>query len=121
MRWRSGWLAACSCVLALAACGGTSGPRLPQAYAQTLSSRADRAAELLDRGRTCRAALLVATIRDEAIAAINAHTIPAPLQEDLLSRSNDLADAVRCGSPLSGSPSPAARARALAAWARDHS
>jgi hypothetical protein len=122
MRWPSAWLAACSCAVFVAACGGnSSGPTLPQSYAATAQAQAHRAAELLEGGRTCMATRIVLGLQRETIRALNAHRIPGPLQEELLAHVNDLVDVVRCGPPVEATPSPAARARRLVTWLRDHS
>jgi hypothetical protein len=92
-RWLIVSLTACS----LAGCGHAkhAAPRLPPPLAQQLAREADavntrREASLLQR---------------RVIAAINAHRVPAALQEELQSRANGVAE----------QPS---RARSFAAWLR---
>ena len=120
MRSLSAWLAASSCVL-LVACGGSSAPRLPSNYAGPAAMQADQAVTLLAGRSTCTARRLLLQMQKEAIRQVNAHRIPAELQEELLSRINDLVGVVGCGPPIGATPTPVARAKALAAWIRDHS
>ncbi len=121
MRWPSVWLAACSCVVLVAACGGSSAPRLPSEYAEPAALQADEAVTLLAGRSTCTARRLLLRMQKEAISAVNADRIPPELQEGLLSRINDIVGVVGCGPPIAVTPTPTARAKALAAWIRGHS
>ncbi len=121
MRSLSAWVAACSCVVLVAGCGGSSGPRLPSDYAGPAALQADQAVVLLRGRSTCTARRLLLAMQKEAIRQVNAHAIPPALQEGLLSRINDLVGVVECGPPINATPAPAARATALATWIRAHS
>jgi hypothetical protein len=96
-RWLIVSLTACS----LAGCGQAEhtapSPRLPQLLAHRLAREADAV-------HTRRAAL---RLQSHVILAINAGLVPAPLQEELQSRANAVAE----------QPS---RARSFSAWLRRH-
>jgi hypothetical protein len=100
-RWLLVSLTGCSC--ALAGCGSSKHaapppPRLPHALALRLAREADAVA---------RTPKLAVRLQRDVIAAINARRVPGPLQEELQSRANALAD----------TPTRS-RARSFAAWLR---
>ena len=101
-RWLLVSLTGCSC--ALAGCGSAKHaappppPRLPHALAVRLAREADAVA---------RYPKLAVRLQQDVIAAINARRVPGPLQEELQSRANALAD----------TPTRS-RARSFAAWLR---
>ena len=111
MRWLSASVAASSCALLLAGCGeggakqqrAAPQPRLPQAVAQELASRADRVEERLGANDRCGALAEASQLQREVIQAINAHRVPRRLQEPLQSAANQLAARVgacaRVGKP----------------------
>jgi hypothetical protein len=91
----------------LAGCGGgdrpeqrvAPQPRLPRTMAQDFATRADRVADMLAANDTCGAMRSANTLRDDIIAAINAHQVPRALQEPLLSSSNSLVARIGVCSP----------------------
>jgi hypothetical protein len=111
MRWLSASVAASSCALLLAGCGGGDArqqpagpqPRLPRAVAQQLAARADRVGERLGANDRCGAVAEASRLQSEVIQAINAHRVPRRLQEPLQSAANQLAvrvgACVRVGKP----------------------
>jgi hypothetical protein len=111
MRWLSASVAASSCALLLAGCGGGDArqhhrapqPRLPRAVAQDLAARADRVGERLAANDRCGAVAEASRLQSEVIQAINAHRVPRRLQEPLQSAANQLAArigaCVRVGKP----------------------
>jgi hypothetical protein len=96
MRWRSASVAASSCALLLAGCGGgaeqaTPGPRpprIPTDVARQLAAEADLIATAQPGSCTARAA--AARLQSEAIQAIQSRRVPARYQEPLLSAANAL-------------------------------
>lgn len=97
MRWQSALVAASSCLLLLAGCGGkdavertTSQPRLPEVVAHQLAARAEQIASRLDAGDTCGALAQATALRSELTVAINAHRIPTAFLEPLSSSVNGL-------------------------------
>jgi hypothetical protein len=97
--------------LALAGCGaggGPSGPRLPRAVATSLAARADALAAARNG---CAGQRELAALRRGAIAAINAHRVPAAFQEELLAAVNRLT-APACVRPAAAAPAEAAPVRA---------
>jgi hypothetical protein len=88
--------------LGLAGCGGGSEhraappPRLPAALGSDLAARSDRVAQALDAGDGCGAAALANELQQQTIAAINAHRVPAPFQEDLAASVTDLVSRIQC-------------------------
>jgi hypothetical protein len=120
MRWPSAWLPACSCALVLAGCGGADAARLPSSYAVPAVAQADRTGRLLDGRRQCAASSLAVRLQARTIDAINAGTIPPPLQEDLLGRVNLLVASIPCGAMKRHGRDPTELARALRDWLRDH-
>jgi hypothetical protein len=94
--------AALLAALGLAGCGGGSEhraaapPKLPPALATSLAARSDRVAQALDAGDACGAAALAKDLQQQTIAAINAHRVPAPFQEDLAASVTDLASRIEC-------------------------
>jgi hypothetical protein len=111
MRWLSGSVAASSCALLLAGCGGGDArqqraapqPRLPRALAQQLAARADSVGRRLDTNDRCGAVAEASRLQSEVIQAINAHRVPRRLQEPLQSAANQLVArvgaCVRVGKP----------------------
>lgn len=91
MRWPSAWLAACSCAVLLAGCGGHEAapppkpPRIPPAVAQQLAADADAVARLSG----CSAHDPAARLRSETISLIA--RVPARYREQLMSAANELA------------------------------
>jgi hypothetical protein len=111
MRWPTAWLSACSCALALAACGGSETapppPTLPAALAEQLAGRADAVAARLDSGDPCGAAQQAAGLQQAAIQALNRPgRIPAELREDLGVAVADLVDRAQ-GECAAAQPPPA--------------
>jgi hypothetical protein len=103
MRWPSAWLAACSCAVLLAGCGGHEAaapakpPPIPPAVAQQLAAEADAVAALSG----CSAHDAAVKLQRETIAAIS--RVPARYQEQLMSAANDLAARVpACPPPKRG-------------------
>jgi hypothetical protein len=97
MRWLSASVAASSCALLLAGCGGASTkqtaptprpPRIPAELAQRLAAEADLIAGAPPGSCTARAA--AARLQAETIQAIQSHRLPARYQEPLTSATNDL-------------------------------
>jgi hypothetical protein len=99
MRWRNALVAASSCALLLAGCGGgetrqqrpAPRPRLPHAVAQQLAAQADRIGERLAANDRCGAVADASRLQSQVIDAINAHRVPRRLQEPLQSAVNSLA------------------------------
>lgn len=89
-------------VLCLAGCGSGAErnaapqPRLHRQLATALAGRSDLVAQALDAGDTCEALRLAQDLQRQTIAAINAGRVPAPLQEPLQDRVNDLAGRIPC-------------------------
>ena len=94
--------AALLAALGLAGCGGGSEdraappPKLPPTLATNLAARSDRVAQALDAGDACAAAALAKELQQQTIAAINAHRVPAPFQEDLAASVTDLVSRIEC-------------------------
>lgn len=94
--------AALLAALGLAGCGGgperraTPPPRLPPAVGSALAAQSDRVAQALDAGDGCSAAALAQELQQHTIAAINAHRVPAPFQEDLAASVTDLVSRITC-------------------------
>jgi hypothetical protein len=94
MRWRSAWLAGCSCAALLAGCGGREAapppkpPPIPPAVAQQLAADADAVARLSG----CSAHDAAAKLQSDTIAAIS--RVPARYREQLMSAANDLVSRV---------------------------
>ncbi len=88
--------------LALAGCGGGSEhraappPKLPPTLGSDLAAQSDRVARALDAGDGCGAAALAKELQQQTIAAINAHRVPAPFQEDLAASVTDLVSRIVC-------------------------
>ncbi|MDX6412723.1 MAG: hypothetical protein QOH23_133 [Gaiellaceae bacterium] len=88
--------------LGLTGCAGGSEhraappPKLPPALGSDLAAQSDRVAQALDAGDGCRAAALAKTLQHQTIAAINAHRVPTPLQEDLAASVTDLVSRIQC-------------------------
>jgi hypothetical protein len=82
----------------LAGCGGgettTEEPTLPRPLAERLAAQSEAVADALAAGDTQSAAARAATLRDEAIAAINDGRVPPELQEELGAAVNLLAEDV---------------------------
>lgn len=97
MRWQSASVAASSCALLLAGCGGGSAkqtasaprsPRIPAAVARQLAAEADLIASA-PQG-SCTARVAAARLQAETIQVIQSHRLPARYQEPLTSAANDL-------------------------------
>jgi hypothetical protein len=88
--------------LGLAGCGGGSDhraappPKLPPALGSGLAAQSDRVAHALDVGDDCGAVALAKELQQQTIAAINAHRVPAPFQEDLTASVTDLVSRIQC-------------------------
>jgi hypothetical protein len=96
MRWPSALLAACSCALLLAGCGGggsqrtvtaTRPPRIPADIASRLAASAQQVAAL--PAGSCEARDAAARFRAEVIASIA--RVPPRYQEQLMTSANELA------------------------------
>jgi hypothetical protein len=98
IRWPAAWLSACSCALALAACGGTEEeaappPTLPRTVAARLAADADAVAARLEAGDPCGAAESAAALQQTAVGALNRPgQVPDELKEDLGLAVADLVD-----------------------------
>jgi hypothetical protein len=94
--------AALLAALGLAGCGGGSEhraappPKLPPTLGSDLAAQSDRVAQALDAGDGCSAAALAKVLQQQTIAAINAHRVPAPFQEDLAASVTDLVSRIAC-------------------------
>jgi hypothetical protein len=96
---------------ALVGCGSgqrPEGPRLARDLAQSLATRADALAAAHDG---CSAQRALERLRAAAIAAVNAHRVPAAFQEELLGAVNRLT-APACARPAAAAPAAASPARA---------
>jgi hypothetical protein len=88
--------------LVLSGCGATEHaarplpPALPHAVASDLAATSDEVAAALAAGDSCRALTLAHGLQAQTIAAINAHRVPAGLQEQLSATVNGLVARVRC-------------------------
>ncbi len=104
MRWRSVSLAASSCALLLAGCGGGGRaapkprpPRIPADVAQQLATEADQVAAASTEDCSARGA--ATRLRQDVIAAIQSGRVPPRYQEPLLSSANDLVDRIGACTP----------------------
>jgi hypothetical protein len=96
MRWPSASLAACSCALLLAGCGGgtkqtvttSKPPRIPADLASRLASEADRIATLPTG--SCDARDAAARFQADVVDSIG--RVPTRYQEHLMSAANGLAE-----------------------------
>jgi hypothetical protein len=95
MRWLSASVAASSCALLLAGCGGGGKqattprprpPRIPADVAQRLAAEADLIASA--RPGSCAARAAAARLQADALATI--HRVPLRYQEPLMSAANGL-------------------------------
>jgi hypothetical protein len=112
MRWLSASVAASSCALLLAGCGGDSAkqtapkprpPRIPADLARQLAAEADLIASAQPGSCTARAP--ATRLQGETIRAIQAHRLPARYQEPLTSATNDLvARLAQCTEPTRRNP-----------------
>lgn len=112
MRWLSASVAASSCALLLAGCGGGSTkqtaptprpPRIPADLARQLAAEADLIASAPPG--TCTARAAAARLQAETIQAIQSHRLPARYQEPLTSTANDLvARLAQCTEPTRRKP-----------------
>ena len=110
MRWRSASVAASSCALLLAGCGGGAAkqttpkprpPRIPADVAGQLAADADLIATAQPGSCTARAA--AARLQAAAIRAIQSHRVPVRYQEPLMDAANGLAARLsRCTEPAQG-------------------
>ena len=92
MRWPSASLAACSCALFLAGCGGGGGrafpppPRIPSGLAHRLAAEADLVAAA--PAGSCAARAAAVRLQEDAIASIG--HVPGRYQEQLMNAANGL-------------------------------
>jgi hypothetical protein len=89
-------------VLAVAACGGEARraePRLPAPVAADLATYAEDVAAFAAAGDPCAAREQAVALQRATIAAINAHRVPAELQEPLQGAVNDLLQRLTCPPP----------------------
>lgn len=96
-------------VLALAACGGETRraePRLPAPVAANLATHAEHAAAFAAAGDPCAAREEALALQRATIAAINAHRVPAALQEPLQGAVNDLLHRLTCAPPAAAPEEP---------------
>jgi hypothetical protein len=97
--------AAFAAALCLAGCGGGADqdaappPTLHRQLAVALADQSDSVARALDAGDDCEALRLAVELQQQTITAINAGRVPAPFQEPLQDRVNDLAGRIRCVPP----------------------
>jgi hypothetical protein len=101
-------------LLALAGCGGgeddgddgaaPARPTLAAAPAERLAARSDTIAAKLAAGDECGAAHEADALAADAIAAVNAGEVPAPYQEELVARTQELVNAVNCPPPVVQAP-----------------
>jgi hypothetical protein len=97
-------------IVALAGCGGSHhpqgtappAPKLPNALAEQLAARSDDVARKLDAGDECGALASARDLQQRTIAAVNAHQVPAALQEPLLGSANALVVRITCTPPSPG-------------------
>jgi hypothetical protein len=96
-------------VVALTACGGSHeqraappAPKLPRALAEQLGARSDDVAQKLAAGDECGALASARDLQHQAIAAVNAHQVPAALEEPLLGSANSLVVRITCTPPSPG-------------------
>jgi hypothetical protein len=105
MRSLSVWLTACSCAFVLAGCGGqaktAAQPKLPRALAGQLATQSNAVASSLTANQSCTALAQAQALQQATIAAINAHRVPAALQNRLRSTATDLVQRIRCRPPAS--------------------
>ncbi len=88
--WRPGWRSASSAAASLvlvAGCGGSGPAKLARVDATPLIALATR----ITRETSCGQARDIPRLSTRVIALVNAHRVPADLQEPLLSGVNDLA------------------------------
>ena len=92
--------------LALAGCGASrrAEPRLPAPLAADLATYADEVAARAAAGDPCAARRQGLALQRATIAAINAHRVPAALQEPLQSAVNDLLQRLTCPAPAAQTP-----------------
>ena len=112
MRWLSASVAASSCALLLAGCGGGSArhtarpprpPRIPAHLARQLAAEADLIASAPPGSCTARAG--AARLQADTIEAIQSQRLPARYQEPLTSTANDLvARLPQCTEPTRRKP-----------------
>jgi hypothetical protein len=95
-------------VVASAGCGSSSAPSLPSDVALPLARQSDAVARALDRGDSCVAAKLAATLRRKADAAVISGRVPSRFTEELRLRTSRLAAAIVCtpAPPLPPPPPP---------------
>ena len=90
--------------------GGATAPRIPNAVAAALASRADGVAAALDAGNGCAAKAKAARLQVAATRAIDADRIPAALQPQLQTAVTALASRISCTPPAPApKPKPAPR------------
>lgn len=87
--------------LVVAACGGSTEaapeePTLPRALAERLAAQSDAVASRLDAGDSCGAAEQAATLKQTALAAIDAGDIPSAFEDELAASVTELARGISC-------------------------
>jgi hypothetical protein len=112
MRWLSASVAASSCALLLAGCGGGAKqtttprprpPRIPADVAQRLAAEADLIATA--QPGSCIARAAAARLQAKAIRAIQSHRLPLRYQEPLMSAANGLVARLSvCAAPPPNDP-----------------
>ena len=105
-------------MLLAAGCGEE--PSLPSGLAAQLADRSDAAAEALEARQFCAARADAVTLQQRTIAAVNAGSVPAELQEELLGSVNAVLESISC-TPPRAEDGAAEEARDLADWLRDRS
>lgn len=102
--------AAAGLVAVLAGCGSEGHrtapppPRLPRTLARTWAQQAQAVASALAASDGCTALSLATQLRSQVVAAVNAHHVPARLQEPLSSGVNDLASRITCAPAAPAAP-----------------
>jgi hypothetical protein len=106
--------AAAVAAVALTGCGGAKHaqaprqPALPRSLASELALRSEAVADALAGGDSCRARALAQQLQARTISGINARRVPAGLQEQLSSATNQLVTRISCTS-VTASHSPPAK------------
>jgi hypothetical protein len=87
--------------LAVAGCGGTEDnapteSALPRALANKLAAKSEGVAAKLDAGDSCGAAADAASLKETALAAIDAGRVPAAFADELAASVTELVSQIRC-------------------------